>query len=261
MPRSAWHVLLVLATACGRIDFGIVADAGANVPGDVVDATDAGPDARTFSCAGYLICDDFEGSIGPEWFADPGVTLDPTIAHRGTQSARMRMPALQAGMTGSARLAEFTALATVPAVVWVRGWFRASALPASTNALELIAVDRDGGGPAGNYVFLRSDRVQVYNAPSLLQDSTSAPAPIDTWFCVAFQVTFSTTANGSLQMASDSLDALSLTDVITNDASEPVDGLGVGPYFAGTNVDDVQPSFDIWVDDLIVHTSEVTCDD
>lgn len=253
--------VLLVATACGRIDFGTVADAGASATGDTLDAADAGPDARTFSCAGYLICDDFEGSIGPEWTADLGVALDTTTAHRGASSVRMRMPALQAGEDRSVRLVNMTTLATVPAALWVRGWFRASGLPVSTNALELISIDRDGGGPAADYVFLRSDRAQVYNAPSLLQDSTSAPAPLDTWFCVAFEVQFATSATGSLEMTSDILDTISLTGVATNDATEPVDGLGVGPYFTGTNVDVPQPSFDIWVDDLIVHTSEITCDD
>ena len=89
--RMRLAALLLVATACGRIDFGVVADAGAGVDADALDGADA--DARTYSCAGYLICDDFEAGIGPEWLVDPGVTIDATVAHRGKQSARMRTSA------------------------------------------------------------------------------------------------------------------------------------------------------------------------
>jgi hypothetical protein len=83
--------------------------------------------------------------------------------------------------------------------------------------------------------------------------------PTDSWFCLVFHVVFSTTATGSLDVTGDF--AAAITGTITNDAVMPVDMVGVGPYFSGTNVAVSQPAFDVWVDDVIVHGSPVTCSD
>jgi hypothetical protein len=154
-----WPCLLLLS-ACGRVGFEHTGDGSLGGDGQG-DAEDSGSDGPAFSCAGFDLCEDFEGPIDPAWMVDPGVVIDSTVKHRGSQSARMPIPALTVGQQGATRIWEPMTLSPVPAETWIRAWMRMSAVPDGTNALELISVERDGGGVAANYVFVRSGGVDV----------------------------------------------------------------------------------------------------
>jgi hypothetical protein len=256
-----WPALLLLS-ACGRVGFTATGDGALGGDGggdDAGDAADSGSDGPAFSCAGFDVCDDFEGPIDPTWLVDPGVSLDTTITHRGGQSARMHMTALAVGQQGAARIWESVTLSPVPAETWIRAWMRMSAIPDGTNRLEMISIERNGGGGAADYVFVHSGLVEVYVEPQGAVMPSSGSVATDSWFCLVFHVVFSTTANGSLDVSGDF--AAGINGTITNNGSMPVDMIGVGPYFSGTNVLVAQPAFDVWVDDVIVHGSPVTCAD
>jgi hypothetical protein len=253
-----WTYLLLLS-ACGRVAFAPQGDGA--VTGDGPGDADGSGDGPAAACAGFDECEDFEGAIDPPWIIDASVTLDTTIAHRGLRSARMHMNALAVGEAFSARMQQPVSPSTTSGETWVRAWFRMSAAPTSSNALELISYDHTGGGVAGDYVFSRNNAVQIYNLPSGGQDDHLGAAPLDTWFCIVFHVTWAETATGSLEMLGDLTPALQLTNVTTNSSTSPIDALGIGPYFGSPNVTVAQPAFDVWVDDVIVHASPVTCAD
>jgi hypothetical protein len=251
-----WLCVLLLC-ACGRVGFAPHDDGSL---GGGSDGAGGGSDAAAFTCAGFQLCEDFEGPTDPAWTSDPSVVLDSTIRHRGASSMRMHMSPLNAGQQGSSRMWETVTLSPVPSETWVRAWMRMSSAPTATNALELISIDHDGGGGAADYVFSRSGAVEVFVEPQGTQAGTPGPAPTDTWFCLVFHVVFSTTTSGSLELTG-TFAPPAIGSATTNDSAQPVDTIGVGPYFSGTNVDVAQPAFDVWVDDVIVHDSPVTCAD
>src|SRR5277367_3347261 len=91
--RQLSACMLVLAAACGRLDFGAhVSGDGGNGGdgGDDGDAASASNDgSAAASClASYLLCDGFEtAALASTWTVSPsGVSVDSTVAHRGTQS-------------------------------------------------------------------------------------------------------------------------------------------------------------------------------
>jgi hypothetical protein len=248
-------MILGLAAACGRLDFTPMTDASARVA-DGIEG-----DTSVASCEGFDICEDFEDAIDPLWLVDPGLSLDSSIAHRGGQSARMHLAALPPDTDGAARIYETVTLAPVPTEVWIRAWVRMGALPASGNDMELIAIEHNGGGPAGDYVFARADTVLIYANAQGTVSATGMPFALDTWTCLVFHVVFSTTVGGSLALDIDDVPALVLPSTITDDSGFPVDMLGIGPHFASTNIPNPQPALDVWIDDVIVHSSSVTCSD
>jgi hypothetical protein len=225
-----------------------------------MEMVDGAPDGASFSCAGWDLCEDFEGgAIGAAWTVDPTVTVDSTLAHRGTHSARMHMNADAIGQYEAGHIFETATLSPVPNETWVRAYVRLGALPTGTNALELLSIQHAGGGPAGEYTFVRQGLFEIYVAPALATVTTSTSPATNAWYCLIFHVVFSTTNSGSLDLSGDA--AAGISGTTTNDSTTPVDSLGVGPYLAGPNVADAQPAFDVWVDDVIVHHTAVTCAD
>jgi hypothetical protein len=265
-----WVLAACALAGCGRYAFDDRSDAAVTGGHDaaIADASDAAamPDAfdEAAACSGFALCDSFEGSsFAPVWMLPSGVTLDATHAHRGLQSAHSHMPALATGQMGVAQLGESRTLGgtTVPATFYVRAWFFLAALPAGNNRLEIISVVSDVASATGDYMFVHSDDTVIYTQEDALDDRAGGPPPTNTWFCAVFRVTRGTNGTGSLALTSDVIPALSSPAATTDSLATPIRQIWLGMELAGTNVFDPQPALDLWVDDVIVDTRPLTCED
>jgi hypothetical protein len=250
--RVAWIAVL---SACGRIDFAARAGLDASTPGG--DSGDAAP-----ACApAWELCDGFEGgAIDPMWRVGAGVTLDTSVAHRGSNSVHMRSAALGAGAMGYYTIDEQRTLPLADPTFYVRAWVRLGTRPAVPNAMELIAAQQTGGAAFGDFVFVQSASMTTYSQFNGQETATVTMPPTGTWFCLVWKVTRTTTTGGRLDLSSDALDTIALTNAPT-DGTPPIDDLAFGIGFATANVIQAQPVVDVWFDDLIVDASPLTCAD
>lgn len=260
-------VVLLIAAGCGRLGFGSSETADGALPigdameGDGFVGDGRGADAPMLACPpGLDLCDDFEDPIldGTIWTADPMVSLDTTRAHRGAKSVHVHMPALAAGSGNYQTLQEQQTTTSGATTFWVRAWFWLSALPAGANGLELVTAERPGS--AGDYMFVFADGASVYSQFDLKSRNSATTVPTGTWFCVVWKVVRATTATGSIALSGDA-PALTLTDTITDSASMPINVVNLGLGFSSTNQPDAQPALDLWIDDVIVDSSAVSCSD
>ncbi len=233
-------VAIFAASACGRIDF---------------DDTLAG------ACATRELCDGFEAGAfdATTWTVDPGVTLDPAVAHRGGASAHFQSIALAKNQGGYFTLGETRTLALADATFYVRAWVRLGALPAGTNHMELVTAAQTGGTVYGDSLFVEPTGLSIYTQFSNSSYIESTPPPLGSWFCALWTVQRATTATGSITLAGDPA-PIHVTSVIT-DGSPPLSLLTFGIGFSGTNVAAAQPVMDVWLDDVIVDRNPLTCAD
>lgn len=251
----AWVVGAVLA-GCGRVEFGPLTDAS--------DADSAASDdvAPFVACRPeYLLCDTFESDTLATFWTTGGTgggtaTIDGAVSNRGSRSVRFSMPTSAAGVDAGIYLANNGSFITTATSLWTRVFVRINALPVNTNALELISLQRSAS--SGNFVFVRSTQLQLYSQFDGKQAGTGQPIPVNTWVCLVWKLTFATTPTGVSTLTSDALPFVVLDDTITQ-ADPIVDELTLGTYFAPTNIDDVQPAFDLWADDLIVDDEVISC--
>lgn len=238
-----------MLAGCGRFGF------------DGADPVGGAPDGSTEPACAFDLCDGFEAPTFDTslWFVDPTVTRDTTIAHRGSASARMRVGSLAVGQGFTAALTETRTLSAPGAELWVRGWFRLSALPAATNEMEVMAVEQTSSPFDGNYVLVLSNEIGFYSYDGIYI-ATSLALPVDTWFCLLWHVRLSAANAGILELEGDLFDPLRVTNGQT-DGTPRVDSLRIGISFADANVVVPQPPLDVWVDDVIIHSAPVTCAD
>jgi hypothetical protein len=152
---------------------------------------------------------------------------------------------------------ETATLAGTTTNFWIRAWVRLGALPVTGNSLELMSADQPSAPRFGDFVFVKRDETDVY---SQFDDTVSAipvPMPTDQWVCLVWHVGRSATT-GTLDLSGD---VGSTSRSATTDGTPALSVIALGPNFAATNVTAVQPSFDVWLDDVIIHHAAVTCAD
>jgi len=242
--RWAMSWVLIATCACGRVDFDPVGDSGATTP----DGTSGG-------CGGYDFCDRFEAPTISGIWTDPGVVLDPTVAHRGSQSVRITTPNLAVGTTFYLQLGESSTFTNSPDHFWIRAWVRMSALPAAGNRMDVISITE----PVALGDFLLIDSVSAtlysqYSGSSIMSPQTLSAA---TWQCVVLDVSLG--ANNTIALTGDA-GAVMLGPTMTN-GTPGVTAIWFGVGFAGPNVNVAQPALDLWIDDVIVHRAAITCAD
>lgn len=252
---------IAIAPACGRLQFAPVAgDAtGADSRDDA--ERDANGDGAAATCPpSVLLCDLFDDTFDTVIWDDNSGTfnVDTTVARRGASSLRFSIATTPANTQVGSYISHTGPEIGTATALWIRAWFRLSALPAATNALEIMAVQRNGA--LGNFVFVRSDNTELYHQIDFANGAAGVAPPVNTWFCLAWKLTFATTNTGSSEVTSDVLPAFSITNSTTQ-TSPAMDNVGFGPFFANNNVDVMQPAFDVWVDDIIVDDALVTCAD
>jgi hypothetical protein len=256
----SWALLVALAAGCGRFGF-----SGNEPPGDAAGmgdgrrgdgAVDSSPDAALYACTGSELCSDFENGTGL-WMADPMVTIDTTRAHRGLQSVHVHSPAFGVATDSYHSLYESATVTANINPFYVRAWLWLSALPATNNAMELITAERPGS--AGDYVFVHSDRTAVYSQYDTTIMNTTTLIPTGGWFCLVWKVTRDTGTAGRLDLTGDV--TVSLVGSKTDSSATPMQYVTIGLGYSGTNVATAQPAQDLWIDDVIVAGTAVTCSD
>ncbi len=175
--------------------------------------------------------------------------------HRATP-ARVMPPATPArrawrGQTKTLALADPT--------FYVRAWVRLGALPAGTNHMELITAAQTGGTIYGDSLFVEPTGLSIYTQFSNSSYGETTAPPLATWFCALLTVQRATTNTGSITLGGDPA-PIQLTSV-TTDGNPPISLMTFGIGFAGTNVSTAQPVMDVWLDDVIVTNTPVTCAD
>ncbi|NVB83606.1 MAG: hypothetical protein HOV81_34850 [Kofleriaceae bacterium] len=253
-------VVLLVAAGCGRLGFGST-DARDDAVASDGASSDATRDGASVGCSpAFDLCDDFEGPTldGAIWTADSMVTLDTTRAHRGAKSVHVHMPSLAAGSGDYQTLRETTTITSGATTFWVRAWFWLSALPAGGNGLELVTAERPGS--AGDYLFVFSDRTALYTQFVAASQTAMATVPTGTWFCAVWKVVRATNATGSIALSGDA-PAITLANTTTDSATLPMTVVNLGIGFSGTNLPVAQPALDLWIDDVIAHSSPVGCTD
>lgn len=247
--RAAW--LVVLAAGCGRFGF---SDREAT-DGNTRDRADT----QSSVCMNAAVCDDFERSnIGSGWDALGAVAIDTTFAHSGTSSVHMHIEPISAGGSIEARLANPTILATQGAL-WIRAWIKLGSLPAGSNHMEIMCADQTTSPFNGDCVFLYSNQTTLYTQFTSLTELGSAP-PVLPWFCFVWKLVRSPTT-GSMHLTSDVIADIDMPSQQTDSAVNPIDVLVIGPNFSPGNVPNAQPALEVWIDDVIVSTSPVSCSD
>ncbi|MGE5185283.1 MAG: hypothetical protein ACM31C_24610 [Acidobacteriota bacterium] len=264
--RRVTVAALVPLAACGRLGFGSQPGAGDAPPaGDAVSGDGSGDaphaDAAPACLASYELCDGFEAGAfdTATWTVDPGVTIDTTFAHRGGASAHFQSTVLAKNQGGYFTLGETRTLALGDPRFYVRAWIRLGALPAGTNHMELVTAAQTGGTVYGDSLFVEPTGLSIYTQFSNTSYVESTAPPIGSWFCALWTLQRATTATGSITLAGDPA-PIAIASVIT-DGSPPLSLLTFGIGFSGTNVATAQPVIDVWLDDVIVDGSPLTCAD
>jgi hypothetical protein len=232
-----------------------------SAPGDVDALADDGSlvDAAPPCAAGLLLCDLFDGPIDTTtWTVYGDVQPDTAIKRRGASSLRMHIAAVGPDTEIGSYVGVAGTLITSHPTLWLRAWMRMSALPISTNALELISLQR--AGSSGNFVFSRAANTQLYHQFDNRSASAGVGLPLDTWFCLVWRVTVATNNLGSSDLTSDVVPMIAISSSTTQ-GPQAVNFAGFGPFFSASNVDVAQPAITVWIDDVIIHDQAVSCSD
>ena len=252
------RLLPVLLTGCGRLAFEGTPAGDAGETAFDAPSSDGSPDAAGPCLSGNRVCDGFEGpAFAPLWSLQGNVTLDGTVAHRGTQSVRFRAAATVPTVDNYARLTETTTLPLGDPVLFVRAWVRLGAIP--LNNMGLIAGVQMIGGGNEVAVFVLPDALGVYTQFVEQTRHNNTIPPTNTWFCIVWQVARATTSNGALYLSGDQPPAQIVN--VQTDGVPALRVLDLGIQLAGSTNTVPQAAFDVWMDDLIVSPTQVSCAD
>jgi len=241
--------MLCAIAGCGRFGFD---DRPSDAPAPVIDtASDAAP-----ACA-YQICDGFEApAVAPVWTPMGAVAIDNTFAHTGASSVHVHTVALAPNGADAAFIRETATLAqSTP--IYVRAFLRFGGLP-STNDYGPIMHVYESTNDFEDSLMFSDSALSVYTQWNNANMSTSSPPPLNTWVCVLWSVTRATTATGSVTLGGD-VGSLTLTNVPTEGPA--LTALDIGLIFYSTQTPTAQPALDLWIDDVLVSDTPLTCAD
>ncbi len=245
-------VAVVALAACGRVDFG-VGDGGG-------DSGDGGGDAPGPAClSSYELCDGFEtADFAPVWTVLPGATIDTSVHHRGLASAHFAMPGTTAGNDFYTNLSETTTLPLGDPTFYVRAYVLLGSLPLDN--MEIISAEQQNtGNPNEDGLFVDPGDLAIYSQFSDREADTSAPPPTGSWLCLVWSVTRATDTSGSMTLGGD-VQALNRGGVVT-DGDPAISEMAFGIGFAGPSVVVDQPAIELWIDDVIIANTPITCAD
>ncbi|MCU1278136.1 MAG: hypothetical protein JWM53_1682 [bacterium] len=236
------------------------------------DQSDADGDGRGDACSGSVsacasetkvpFCDDFEAGLSASrWRQSRSdasalieINSDARFVHRGTQSLHLRSAAVPVGGQGGVDISE---VATFPAFAdatsfWVRAWIWLVHPPAGTDSARLFVAD--------NAVATKGvDLTVASNATSIgsyigTGGSAGGPAPgFGEWTCYVWRVDLA----GALSLSGVQVPTIGPLMVQTQPTAK-LDELGIGIFFG--NPMTMQPPFDLYLDDVLLDTQPITCD-
>jgi hypothetical protein len=141
--------------------------------------------------------------------------------------------------------------------LWVRAWMYIPAAPVANNLMRLMAVEQTVLPYDGMGVFLGADKLQQesYEGGHVATSAGSAPM-LNRWLCFEWKVTLSATS-GALEL---SVDGLSQVPPVMGQTqpTPPVGQVAIGAYLF--QQPQLQPAFDLYVDDVIIDDKPIGCD-
>jgi hypothetical protein len=216
----------------------------------------------TSTTSNVQLCEAFEGSLSSAWSihsSNGTVSYDTAKAYRGNSSLHFHGEDVPANTSVDLRISETETFAPAPTDVFARAWFYLSATPA--NAAELFSViespspyDGDTVLIANTGFFTTGDSVKN----GAYTKSTTA-APLNQWFCVTFEVHVATDDTG---LTAVGLNDTKIVALQVNQPTEPTDN-PLGALSAGFEVYNPTAesiAFDVWMDELIVNNTPVSCE-
>jgi hypothetical protein len=252
-------VAVATISACGRIDFGGVQDAGARDDGG-----DANAPSPCSMLTGVLLCDGFEADLSRWQGCDElngVVSIDSGRAFRGQHSLHGAGSAAAAGMQVKAMVTEETILATSPAELYVRAFVLAPTLPPG-DQLAWANLSQDASPYAGISFILADDKANpfFYNSTSgsAVYTRSAATIPSGDWTCIEWRLDFATDAlDGHLAAAYNDIVVPDLSTVQQTQSSPALHDINIGLFLPATGI--AHLPFDFWIDEVIISTTPIGC--
>jgi hypothetical protein len=233
-------------------------DASSDAPSD---ATDAATGPVACATAGVLLCDDFENGLDmtkwPQVDQTNGTTVvDTTMAHRGTHALHLTSNVVTAGPIDIATSLEH--FAVFPQTVYVRLFLALSS--GLSSAWPTFVVAQQSHSP---YLGLQLELADTAGDLGLTDwastpnfNRTSTTKFTMGWQCVEWQIVqpLNDAGMGQIDVWLDGSEvpALHVSSLPVPDLGD----LGVGMSFFQAGV---QPSYQMWIDDVFVDTAPVGC--
>ena len=236
------------------------------------DQADADGDGRGDACSGSLtacasatkvpFCDDFENGLSPtRWRqnrSDPSgiieINSDARFVHRGTQSLHLQAAAVPAGGAGGVDITEVATFPTFAdaASFWVRVWIWLPHPPAGGDEVRLLVAD-NAASTKGIGVSVASTRVSLSSFVAAGAMVSGAAPGFGEWTCYVWRVDLA----GSLSLSGVQVPSLGPLAAPTQPTGK-LDELGIGPFVYHPAA--MQPPFELYLDDVLLDTQPITCD-
>jgi len=223
---------------------------------------DAGADLLPSLCsiANVALCDGFEGDVlaYPPWLvvAHAGaVDIDRLRAYRGLRSIRFHTDPMP-DTVEPRRHTELTEVDTIPPSLVALRFFVYLPSPTPVAGWRLASMLDRADPNVGAMLFVTPEgRFDLVGAAGD-EHLSSTTLPLDRWACLEWRLTRGPTGGSRLFLDGQEIPDLTLT----NTRVEPPAGvglLGVGLAFFGNA--NLQPAYDLWVDELIVDPAPIGC--
>jgi len=245
------RILLAVASCvgCGRIAFD-------NARGDGGGSDADNPDAAS-ACPGLVLCEGFEDpTLASYWDPQGTFERDTGVFNRGGASMRFTTPILGPNIGSRSSITQYMTFEETPNTIYVRAFVRASGTPANNNQFPVMLISEPTNG-FENSLYVRSSTLTVYNQWSDTSSSSNMALPTNTWLCVLWSVTRSTTATGGISLAGD-VAAASLSNVVT-DTTPPLASMSFGIILYAALQPQNPPSLQLWIDDILVDDAPLSC--
>lgn len=206
-----------------------------------------------------LLCDGFEmAALDPEWSItgmNGTVAVDQTRFYRGGRSLYLHTGQVPDGGSAQATVEETRTFPQNGATLYLRAWiYVQSPYPAEAFDQFVNFVDAAFAGIA--YVWFNGlPLLNAYTTPNVFKVGTQPAIPLDRWFCLQMSVP-QTGATGTVHLSIDGVDSDATSAGV---ATPSMVGVHLGLQFNGGGAG-FGPA-DVWVDEVIVDTSAISCND
>jgi hypothetical protein len=216
-------------------------------------------DLREPSCASagaVALCDDFEsgGLDTVTWMLAGNGNIDGTFRHRGQYSYHFRTASLAAGNSAAHHIQTSKPFVGSPAFMYVRVWTFFPGAPVANNRLTFIKVEPQSAPFMGPVVALSMSTVRIDNQIAGTFDISMNPPLLNQWTCHLLRIDVA--GNTGISLSGVGVPSLSAGGV--TQATPPLGQVNLGPFFYMPAA--AQPAFDMWLDDVLIDTKPVTCD-
>jgi hypothetical protein len=154
------------------------------------------------------------------------------------------------------RHTEITQVTTIPETLVALRFFVYLPSPTPFAGWRLASMLDRNDPNIGAMLFVDADGRFVLTRPTGADTISATTLPLDRWACVEWQLTRGPTGGSRVFLDGQEISDLTLTAT----AVEPPAGvtlMGVGMAFFGNG--NLQPAYDLWVDELIVDSSPIGC--